>query len=234
MILPTIPAKTLYGSIISPYVRKVAIVLDFKHIAYTVQVLVPFIEKDREKLLQMNPLGKIPVYQENGLMLSDSSVICAYLEKKYPDSLIYPATPEEYAACLWYEEYADSQLIPTILTVAFNLLFAERFNLAPDMDAVKSALDNKLPQIFNYLDHEIGNKKYFASDHFSLADISIAVPFLNFEIAGYRVDSKKWNNLSRYLDEISNEQYIAKENTLTRESFKKGSSLHLTQLKIVN
>jgi glutathione S-transferase len=220
VILPTIESKTLYGSIISPYVRKVAIVLDLKCIDYTIEVLVPFIEKDREKILQMNPLGKIPVYQDNTLLLSDSSVICAYLEKKYPDSLIYPVTAENYAACLWYEEYADSQLIPTILTVAFNLLFAEKFNLVPDLDAVKNALDNKLPQIFTYLDHEIGNKKYFINNCFSLADISIAVPFLNFEIAGHRVDPKKWNNLSRYLDEISNEHYISKANALTREKFK--------------
>src|SRR5579863_3169526 len=169
MTLPTIASKTLYGSIISPYVRKVAIVLDFKRIDHTIAVLVPFIEKDRIKLLQMNPLGKIPVYQDNTLVLSDSSVICAYLEKKYPDLSIYPASAENYAACLWYEEYADSQLIPTILTVAFNLLFAERFNLVPDLDAVKNALDNKLPQMFTYLDQEIGNKKYFVNDRFSLA-----------------------------------------------------------------
>jgi glutathione S-transferase len=221
MILPMIESKILYGSIISPYVRKVAIVLDFKCIDYTIEVLVPFIEKDRKKILQMNPLGKVPVYQDDALVLSDSSAICAYLEKKYPDLLIYPDAAENYAACLWYEEYADSQLIPAILTVAFNLLLAEKFNLVPDLGAVKNVLDNKLPQIFTYLDHEIGNKKYFINDRFSLADISIAVSFLNLEIAGHHVDPKKWNNLSRYLDEISNEHYIAKANMLARESFKK-------------
>jgi glutathione S-transferase len=78
-------------------------------------------------------------------MLSDSSVICAYLEKKYPVSLIYPTSAENYANCLWYEEYADFQLIPTILTVAFNILLAAKLNLVPDMDAVKCALENKLP-----------------------------------------------------------------------------------------
>lgn len=217
-------SKILYGSIISPYVRKVAIVLDLKNISYTIEVLIPFIEKDKQKLLQMNPLGKVPVYQDGSFMLSDSSAICAYLEKKYPDSSIYPATAENYAMCLWYEEYADSQLIPNILTVAFNLLFADKFNLIPDMDAVKNALDNKLPQIFAYLDHEIGDKKYFVNDRFSLADISIAVPFLNFEIAGQQVEPKKWANLSRYLDEISQEPCIAKANLLMRERLKKATT----------
>ena len=208
----------LYGSIVSPYVRKVAIVLDLKNIAYSLETLIPFIEKDKQKLLNMNPLGKVPVYQDGGFMLSDSSVICAYLEKQYPDSVVYPSTSETYATCLWYEEYADSQLIPNILTVAFNILFAARFNLRPDMNAVKNVLDNKLPQIFTYLDNEIGNKKYFVNDCFSLADISIAVPFINFEMAGHRVSPDKWANLSRYLDEISQEPYIAKANMLMRET----------------
>ncbi len=219
-MISTTTSRILYGSIVSPYVRKVATVLDLKDISYKIEVMIPFLEKDKQKLLQMNPLGKVPIYQDGSFMLSDSSVICAYLEKKYPASSIYPATAENYAQCLWYEEYADSQLIPTILTVAFNILFAAKFNLVPDMDAVKCALENKLPQIFTYLDSEIGSKKYLVDDCFSLADISVVVPFLNFEIAGHRVDPQKWNNLSRYLNEISNESVIAKANMLTRERFK--------------
>lgn len=224
LMTSTTTSRILYGSIVSPYVRKVAIVLDLKNISYNIEVMIPFLEKDKQKLLQMNPLGKVPVYQDGNLMLSDSSVICAYLEKKYSASSIYPTTAENYAKCLWYEEYADSQLIPTILTVAFNILFAAKFNLVPDMDAVKCALEDKLPQIFTYLDREIGNKKYLVDDCFSLADISVVVPFLNFEIAGHRVDPQKWNNLSRYLNQISNEPVIAKANMLTRERFKAAST----------
>lgn len=215
-----IAKKTLYGSIVSPYVRKVAIVLDFKNIDYNIEVVIPFLKNDKEKLLQMNPLGKIPVYQDRSFMLSDSSVICAYLDKKFIAPSIYPAESENYAMCLWYEEYADSQLIPTILTVAFNILFAAKFNLTPDMNAVKNSLDVKLPQIFTYLDREIGGKKYLVNNRFSLADIGVAVPFLNFEIAGYFVDPEKWGNLARYLDGISNEPCIAKVNKLARDRFK--------------
>ncbi|MBX3710141.1 MAG: glutathione S-transferase family protein [Gammaproteobacteria bacterium] len=224
MTSSTIASKILYGSIVSPYVRKVAIILDLKKIDYTLEVLIPFIEKDKKKILDMNPLGKVPVYQEGSFMLSDSSAICGYLERQYPGSLIYPTTAEHYAKCLWYEEYADSQLMPNILTVAFNTLFAAKFNLIPDMDAVQSALDNKLPQIFTYLDKEIENKKYFVNDQLSLADISIAVSFLNFEMAGHLVDTQQWNNLSRYVDEISNEPVIAKSNMLMRERFKAAST----------
>lgn len=215
----TTTLKILYGSIVSPYVRKVAIVFDIKNISYNMEVMIPFLEKDKQKLLQMNPLGKVPIYQDGDLMLFDSSVICAYLEKKYPAASIYPVTAENYAKCLWYEEYADSQLIPTILTVAFNILFATRFNLLPDMDAVKYALENKLPPMFTYLDREIGSKKYLVNDSFSLADVSVVVSFLNLEIAGHYVDSQKWNNLSRYLNEISNESVIKKANILVREKF---------------
>lgn len=224
MTSSTTTSKILYGSIVSPYVRKVAIVLDYKNLDYRLEVLIPFVEKDKQKLLKMNPQGKVPVYQDGSFMISDSSVICAYLEKQYPDSCIYPATAENYATCLWYEEYADSQLIPNILIVAFNILLAASFNLVPDMYAVKDVLDNKLPQIFTYLDNKIGTKKYLVNDSFSLADISIVVPFLNFELAGYRVDPKKWANLSRYLDEMFQEQNIAKANILMIKTFEKFKS----------
>lgn len=72
----------IYGSIFSPYVRKVLTVLHFKNLSYDLQTLIPFVPDDRKKLLELNPLGKIPVYKEDDFILADSSVISSYLEKK--------------------------------------------------------------------------------------------------------------------------------------------------------
>ena len=210
----------LYGSLISPFVRKVAALLHYKNISYQNTVLVPFIPKDKMTLLQMNPLGKVPVYQEGDFILSDSSVICAYLEKKYPDFSLYPIEPKHYYHCLWVEEYADTQLAPTILTIAFNLLFAAKFNMEPDMLAVKNALDNTLPAIFDYLNKEISNKKFIIDNRLSLADISLAVPFLNFEMAGYKIDAARWPHLSQYIEYISNQKSLVDANQMTLERFK--------------
>ena len=217
--MTTVPV--VYGSMISPYVRKVLITLQMKHIAYDLQELIPFVAEHKQKILALNPLGKVPVYQEGDFLLADSSVICAYLEKKHPANPLYPAPAESFARCLWYEEYADNHLIPTIATVFFHTMLATRFNVVPDRGAVKLALESQLPEIFNYLDHEIGAKKYLVANQLSLADISMISPFINFEFAGHAVDAKKWKNLSRYVADISLESSVLYEFNRSKEKWAK-------------
>ncbi|MCX7121603.1 MAG: glutathione S-transferase family protein [Gammaproteobacteria bacterium] len=213
--------RKLYGSIVSPFVRKVWIFLSLKNIQFELENLVPFIPEHKEKILTMNPLGKIPIYQEDDFIISDTSVICAYLEKQYPNQAIYPSDAKEYAQCLWYEEYADTILMPAILTIFFNICLAERFGKNIDHDAVKTIFEKQLPEIFTYLDREIANKKYFVGDRLSLADIAVAAPFLNLEFAAHTIDSAKWKNLSRYLNYILNEKVICQANLLAKERFYK-------------
>jgi glutathione S-transferase len=67
---------------VSPYVRKVQAVLNTKGINCTITLIIPL--GDESELLSLNPSGKIPVYQNDEVTLSDSSVICAYLDKKSP------------------------------------------------------------------------------------------------------------------------------------------------------
>lgn len=198
----------LHGSIISPYVRKVLIVLKIKEIPHTVEEITPFIPPHREKLLQLSPLGKIPIYQENDVVIPDSSVICAYLEKKYPEKTIYPKNAGSYAKCLWFEEYADTQLIPALITVFFHTVLAPILRRGSDPNIVEIALQQQLPRIFDYLDHEIGDKNYLLDDRLTLADISLVTAFLNFEFAGRAIDAGQWKNLGRYIESISQENAV--------------------------
>ena len=72
----------IVGSYLSPYVRKVLVCLEVKGIAYEVDHIVPFFGDDRFSTL--SPLRRIPVLVDGDLVLSDSSVICQYLEDKQP------------------------------------------------------------------------------------------------------------------------------------------------------
>lgn len=213
--------RILYGSVVSPFVRKVWLVLRLKNLVFEVQEMIPFLADHKEALLKMSPLGKVPIYREDDLTLTDSSVICAYLEKKYPKSPAYPSDPKDYAQCLWYEEYADTVLIPTILTIFFNKLLATKFNRTPDEEAVQNALGVKLPEIFNYLEQQINNKRYLVGNALSLADISITVSFLNLELTGYLIDNTRWGALSSYVNEITQEPFIKEAVIQVREKFSK-------------
>lgn len=116
-------SNILYGSVVSPYVRKVLVVLNMKNVSYNLETVIPFIDDHKQKLLKINPLGKIPVYQEGDFIISDSSVICAYLEKRYPVPSVYPIDARSYARCLWYEKYANTALTPAIATDNLKVVF---------------------------------------------------------------------------------------------------------------
>ena len=79
----------IVGSYLSPYVRKVLVCLEVKGIAYEVDHIVPFFGDDR--FSKLSPLRRIPVLVDGDLVLSDSSVICQYIEDKQPAPALLPA-----------------------------------------------------------------------------------------------------------------------------------------------
>src|SRR5438477_1361267 len=91
--LPT-PA-TIIGGPISPYVRKVLAVCEMKGVPYQVDPIVPFFGDDR--FSELNPLRRIPVYIDDQVSVSDSTVICEYLEERFPTPALLPKTPAERA-----------------------------------------------------------------------------------------------------------------------------------------
>ena len=105
-------ALTIYGSTVSPFVRKVRVVMAEKGLEYTLDPVSPFAPPP--EFLEISPLKRIPAFRDTDLPepnhLSDSSVICDYLEHKFPKPALYPSDPFQRARALWYEEYADSVL----------------------------------------------------------------------------------------------------------------------------
>ncbi len=94
----------LYGRHLSPYVRKVLMLVEAGGIEITHRNdITPF--PPPAELLAVNPRGKIPALKDGDLTLGESSVICAYLERRYGPSGLYPEDPEAYARALWFEKY---------------------------------------------------------------------------------------------------------------------------------
>jgi glutathione S-transferase len=198
----------VHGVGLSPFVRKVLCLLEEKGVAYENPELAPF--PKTEELLAMNPLGKIPIFEDGDLMVPDSSVICAYLERVHPNPPLYPSDPKDYARTLWYEEYAD-----THLAQATGLVFLQRF-LRPrfferecDEEAVQQCLAERLPPILSYLEESIGDREFLVGGGFTLADIATCSPIVNLQLAGENVDRERWPRFAAYVDRI-----------LSRPSFK--------------
>src|SRR2546426_312881 len=113
---------TLYGVSGSPYVRKVQIVLAEKHLAYEMETVIPMVQPGGAVTTvwpgggsvgyeTIHPLKKVPALRDERGTLADSSVICAYLDRAYPDPQLYPSDPYLYGRALWFEEYGDTGLV---------------------------------------------------------------------------------------------------------------------------
>ena len=98
----------IIGSFVSPYVRKVLACLNLKGLAYEVDPITPFFGNDEFE--RLSPLRRIPVLIDGDFTISDSSVICAYLDEAYPGHPLLPADPKDRARARWLEEFADTRL----------------------------------------------------------------------------------------------------------------------------
>jgi glutathione S-transferase len=193
---------TVYGVNASPFVRKVRVALAEKGIPYDLEPVIPI--NVSPEFRQMSPLGKIPAFRDGNVVLSDSSVICAYLERAYPTPALYPADPYEYARALWFEEYGDTALVEAFgPKIFFQKVIAPRFFNRPTDEAIVSkAVEEDLPPRFDYLESQLGGGDAIVGGRFSIGDIGVATQFVNLRHAGFGVDKRRWPKLARYVDAV--------------------------------
>ncbi|MFK8020807.1 MAG: glutathione S-transferase family protein [Pseudomonadales bacterium] len=109
----------LLGSNLSPFVRKTLLyILEAGLEGERDNDITPMNGKDL--LLAINPRGTMPAFADNKVKLGESSVICAYLERKYGFSGLYPRDAAKFGMALWYEKWAEEELIPVIGPIFFN------------------------------------------------------------------------------------------------------------------
>lgn len=192
---------TVYGINVSPFVRKVRVVLAEKGVAYDHDPVIPM--NVSAEYRKMSPLGKVPAYRDGDRTLADSSVICAYIEKTHPTPALYPSDPYDYARALWFEEFGDGGLVP----IVGPKIFAQKvvrpifLNQPTEEDVVNKAVNEELPPLLTYLEGEI-NGPFLVGNSLTIGDIGIATQFVNLKLAGYDVDAAKFPKLAKYVEAI--------------------------------
>jgi glutathione S-transferase len=188
----------VHGAGGSPFVRKVRVALMEKNVPYELIPVIPINVSAEFK--KISPLGKIPVLQDGERTLPDSSAILAYLERVHPTPALYPRDPWEFGRALWFEEYADTAMINVIgAKIFFPKVIGPLFlNRPTDQEAVNKAIAEDLPPLFDYLESQLTAGGWFAGTSFSIADIGVASPLVNFGHAGYSVDAARWPRLADF------------------------------------
>jgi glutathione S-transferase len=189
----------IIGSYASPYVRKVLACLHLKGLDYEIDPITAFF--GNEEFERLSPLRRIPVLVDGDLALSDSSVICAYLDERWAQPPLFPADVRERARARWYEEYADTRLGDVFIWGLFYQKFVRPmiWGEAGDADRIEKTLTQDLPREMDYLERELPGSGFLFGEEIGLADISIATFFRNGAYAGFEPDAGRWPKVAGFV-----------------------------------
>jgi glutathione S-transferase len=198
----------IHGVPISVHTRKVIVAVIEKKIDYENDPVIPF--NPPAGWERLSPTGKIPVITEGDLILRDSSVICAWLERVHPTPALYPAGPRDFAQALWFEEYADGTVFPEVVRGLFfqKVIGPNILKQPTDAVAVAAILETALPRAFGYLNQSIKGE-YLAADRFGIADIAVVSNLVNLHYLGYGIDAGRYPALAAYFARCLRQPSIA-------------------------
>ena len=191
----------IYGSSMSPFVRKAAAFANEKGVAFELK---PVTFADANPAFRaISPFAKMPAMDDDGFGLADSSAICHYLEARHPEPALIPVAAEDRGRTIWFEEFADTILAGCIATIFFNRVVAPRFlKREGDEGAAVKAATESLPPLLDYLDGQVGDRRFLVGEGLTLADIAVASPLANLAHCGVEVDASAHPNVARYCDVI--------------------------------
>ena len=189
----------IIGSFVSPYVRKVLACVNLKGLAYEVDPITPFYGNDEFE--RLSPLRRIPVLVDGDFSISDSSVICAYLDEIYPGHALYPAAAKDRARARWFEEFADTRLGDLFIWNLFyqKIVHPIVWGEPGDQKRIDKAVNEDIPRALDYLEDELP-KDGFLFGQIGVADISIASFFRNGAYAGFEPDGGRWPRTTGFVE----------------------------------
>jgi glutathione S-transferase len=176
----------LYGALLSPFVRKVAVVATEKGVSYEPARGGP--GNPDPDFLAASPLGKIPAIDDNGFTLSDSSAIAVYLDGQYPGPRLLPDDPQLRGKVMFFDEFADTVLGGAGLKILFNRLVGPKLLKVGGDEAIALQGEAELPRWLDWLESTVPDQGWLVGDAFTLADISVASIFRTLAYVGHGVD----------------------------------------------
>jgi glutathione S-transferase len=182
---------TLYDADRCPYCARVRIALAEKGVEYeTVEVDLD----DRPSwIYEKNPLGRVPVLEDDAFVLPESAVINEYLEERYPEPALWPADAAERA-------------LGRLLVFRFDQLSNPYYALRREEEGAGERLRAELAK----LDAVLAAQPYLSGREYGLADIAY-VPWLVRARDRMGVELGGFGALRQWLDRLSARPAVAAE-----------------------
>ena len=209
----------VYGTPLSPFVRKVEVVLHTRGIQYDFENINIMAMPDW--FLEISPARRIPVLRDRTIgkegvpgTIADSSAICLYLDRKLKAGL-YGNSDFEAGRATWLEEYADTEVAGPLGMQVFRPIMFPRFQgRESDLDTARKGWNETLPARFDYLEETLDGREFFVGDSFSIADIAIGSQMIQLDLVAGTPDAAKWPALVKHTEAMKSRPGFA-ENLAT-------------------
>jgi glutathione S-transferase len=176
--------RVLYHLPLSPYSRKVRLVLSEKRLPFELRL--EKVWQRRAEYLELNAACTVPtLVEDNGLAVPDSNVICEYLDEAYPDTALIGRSLAERIEVrrlvAWFDGKFAQEVTRNLLGEKFMKRLAGRGE--PDASALRAGYANLKPHM-EYLGWLAENRKWLAGAAISLADFAAAGHLSALDFAG--------------------------------------------------
>lgn len=166
--------RVLYHLPLSPFSRKVRLVLTEKRLPFELRV--EKVWERRPEYLELNPANTVPtLIESNGLVIADSGVICEYLEEAYPDTPLMGHSLAERVEVrrlvAWFDGKFAAEVTANLLGEKFMKRLSGRGN--PDAGALRAGYAN-LRHHLGYIGWLAEQRKWLGGAALSMADFAAA------------------------------------------------------------
>ena len=154
-------------------------------------------ELREDAYIKLNPLGRVPVLEDNEVVISESGAIIQYILSKYGKNKFIPDTEsKEFPYYLQWFHYAEGMIMPQM-----NIIVVETVFLPPEKrNEINLARATKLiSRMLDVVDKNMVNKVYLLNE-FSAADIMTGHAVIMSRELG--VDFSEKQNLEKYAERL--------------------------------
>ena len=196
---PPQPPMKLVGSLTSPYVRKVRVVMAEKKLDFQLVLEDPW---GADVVLKSNPLGKVPcLVMEGGEAVFDSRVIVEYLDTLSPVGKLIPASGRERIEVRTWEALADG-----LLDNAVDARMEAHWSGRTPEQRSQPWIDRKMSRVHSALmaiSQGLGDMPWCAGNHLTLADIAVGCGLGYLDFRYPQIDWRTpYPNLAKLADKL--------------------------------
>lgn len=159
------PSIRLYGTLTSPYVRRVRIIASELSLAH--EFVDTATEQGQAALRQVNPLWKVPAAQIDGTPVFDSRVISELLMRNHGPGPLRPLDSGDMATA------NVITVIDGVLDALINTFYLGKDNVTADQSSYMSKHHARAAASMAWLDAQIGDGSIGGSAGFGLAEIAV-------------------------------------------------------------